>query len=154
MKKTAFFAAVVIALSVFSSQALAEEVTAPGSKELTLNATKGVSYTLSIPSGTKTVDIASESAQEIGEIGLTSANFTTGSIDVPITSANSFALKNGTVSVAYTLDAADNKYSFDKDDVSGTLTKVNLTVTDPAQATVAGAYSDTLTFTAAANGVA
>ena len=47
MKKTAFFAAVVIALSVFSSQALAEEVTAPGSKELTLNATKGVSYTRS-----------------------------------------------------------------------------------------------------------
>lgn len=154
MKKTAFFAAIAMALSAFSFQAFAEEISAPGSKDLILNANKGVSYTLSIPSGTKMVDIASENAQEIGEIGLTSANFTTGSIDVTITSANNFALVNGGVRVAYELDADNNSYSFDKEDVSDTLTKVNLTVSDPAQATVAGAYSDTLTFTAAANNVA
>lgn len=149
MKKMAFFAAAVMALSAFSFHAFAEEITSPGSKELTLSATKGVAYTLSIPSGTKSVDITTTTAQKIGEIGLTAANFTTGSIEVKITSANDFNLKNGQVAVAYTLDATDNAYSFTK--ASETLTAVNLTITDPDDATVAGTYTDTLTFTATAN---
>lgn len=150
MKKIAFFTAIVMAVSMFSFSAFAEELTAPGNIELTLNASKGVSYTLSIPSGTKTVNIAS-GAQEIGEIGLTKANFTSGSIDVKVTSVNGFNLKNGDTSVAYTLDATNNAYSFSQ--ASQTLTKVNLTITDTNAATIAGTYSDTLTFTATANNV-
>lgn len=95
------------------------------------------------------MDITTTTAQKIGEIGLTAANFTTGSIEVKITSANDFNLKNGQVAVAYTLDATDNAYSFTK--ASETLTAVNLTITDPDDATVAGTYTDTLTFTATAN---
>lgn len=49
MKKMAFFAAAVMALSAFSFHAFAEEITSPGSKELTLSATKGVAYTLVDP---------------------------------------------------------------------------------------------------------
>lgn len=151
MKKIAFLAALTMLVSLFSFGAFAEELTAPGSKELTLNAAKGVSYTMSIPSGTKKIDIAA-GAQEIGAIGLTAANFTEGSIDVAVKSANSFALVNGEVKVAYTLDATGNAYSFTK--ASEELTKVNLTITNPADATIAGTYTDTLTFTATANGVA
>lgn len=155
MKKIALLTALAMLTSLFSFGAFAQTMdqdSDPKTSELTVSATKGVSYTLSIPSGTKEVDITSGAAQEIGEIGLTAANFTEGSIDVAITSANSFALKNGEVSVAYTLDAADNAYRFTQ--ASETLTKVNLTITNPATATIAGTYTDTLTFTATANGVA
>ena len=110
---------------------------------------KGVAYTLSIPSGNKPVQIVAD-AQEIGEIGLTAANFTQGSVDVAVTSANNFNLKNGEVSVAYTLNANENKYSFS---AAAALTKVNLTITDINAATIAGTYTDTLTFTATENGV-
>lgn len=152
MKKFAFFIAAVMAFSMFSFSAFAEDITGPGSKTLDLNALKGVSYTLSIPSGTKSVDITSNQAQKIGDIGLTAANFTTGSIDVEVTSTNNFALKNGSVSVGYTLSAENNSYSFNK--ASETLTEVKLTINDTAAATIAGTYTDTLTFTASSNGVA
>ena len=108
-----------------------------------------MAYTLSIPSGTKDIQIIA-GAQEIGEIGLTAANFTQGSIDVEVTSGNDFNLKNGEVSVGYTLNAAENKYTFTE---GAALTKVNLTITDTNAATIAGTYTDTLTFTATQNNV-
>ena len=117
--------------------------------ELVISADVGVAYTLSIPSGTKTVDITSAADQTVGEIGLTAANFTTGSIDVAVTSKNGFALKNGEVAVAYTTKTA---YSFTE--VTDPLESVTLKITDAAAATVAGNYTDTLTFTATANDVA
>lgn len=151
MKKMAFLTAVVMVFSMFSFSAFADQqsLTAPGESTLTLSASKGVAYTLSIPSGNKPVQIVAD-AQEIGEIGLTAANFTQGSVDVAVASANNFNLKNGEVSVAYTLDATENKYSFS---AAAALTKVNLTITDINAATIAGTYTDTLTFTATENGV-
>lgn len=151
MKKMAFLTAVVMVFSMFSFSAFADQqsLTAPGESTLTLSASKGVAYTLSIPSGNKPVQIVAD-AQEIGEIGLTAANFTQGSVDVAVTSANNFNLKNGEVSVAYTLNANENKYSFS---AAAALTKVNLTITDINAATIAGTYTDTLTFTATENGV-
>lgn len=130
-------------------QCLCRNLTEPGTSDLTLNASKGVAYTLSIPSGTKDIQIVAD-AQEIGEIGLTAANFTQGSIDVKVTSGNDFNLKNGEVSVGYTLNAAENKYTFTE---VAALTKVNLTITDTNAATIAGTYTDTLTFTATENNV-
>ena len=152
MKKIAFLATLAMLASLFSFGAFAEDLTGPGSKELTLNATKDVAYTLSIPSGTATVNIAA-GAQEIGEIGLTAANFTTGSIDVEVTSGDDgFALVNGEVSVAYTLDAPNGpSYKYNFTAVTSPLTKVNLTITNPADATIAGTYTDTLTFSATPN---
>ncbi len=149
MKKVAYLVTIAMLVSLFSFSAFATELNAPGSDTLTLNASKDVAYTLSIPSGTKTINIV-DTAQEIGEIGLTAANFTSGSVDVAVTSANSFSLKNGEVAVAYTLDATENKYSFDQ---VAALTKVKLTITDVSAATIAGTYTDTLTFTATANNV-
>ncbi len=160
MKKIALLAALAMLASLFSFSAFAESTTIdqdsePKTSTLTVNATKDVAYTLSIPSGTASVDITSSSAQKIGEIGLTAANFTSGSIDVAVTSGDDgFALVNGGVSVAYELSAAgmsENKFSFDKEDVSATLTDVNLTITNPDAATIAGTYTDTLTFTATAS---
>lgn len=149
MKKMAFLTAVVMVFSMFSFSAFAQNLTEPGTSDLTLNASKGVAYTLSIPSGTKDIQIVA-GAQEIGEIGLTAANFTQGSIDVEVTSGNDFNLKNGEVSVGYTLNAAENKYTFTE---VAALTKVNLTITDTNAATIAGTYTDTLTFTATENNV-
>ena len=149
MKKMAFLTAVVMVFSMFSFSAFAQDLTAPGESTLTLSASKDVAYTLSIPSGTKEVQIVA-GAQKIGEIGLTAANFTEGSIDVAVTSANNFNLKNGEVSVAYTLDATENKYSFS---AVAALTEINLTITSIDAATSAGTYTDTLTFTATQNGV-
>lgn len=67
-----------------------------------------------------------------------------------VTSGNDFNLKNGEVSVGYTLNAAENKYTFTE---VAALTKVNLTITDTNAATIAGTYTDTLTFTATENNV-
>ena len=52
--------------------------------------------------------------------------------------------------MAYTLDATENKYSFNQ---VAALTKVNLTITNVSAVTIAGTYTDTLTFTAKANNV-
>ena len=52
--------------------------------------------------------------------------------------------------MAYTLDATENKYSFNQ---VAALTKVNLTITNVSAATIAGTYTDTLTFTAKAHNV-
>lgn len=149
MKKIAVFALAVLMLSACSFGAFADTITAEGNTDLELSASKDVAYTLSIPSGTKTVDITSAADQTVGEIGLTAANFTTGSIDVAVTSKNGFALKNGEVAVAYTTKTA---YSFTE--VTDPLESVTLKITDAAAATVAGNYTDTLTFTATANDVA
>jgi len=147
MKKIAYLVTMAMLVSLFSFSVFAAELNTNGSD--TLNASKDVAYTLSIPSGTKEVQIVAD-AQEIGEIGLTAANFTSGSVDVAVTSANSFSLKNGEVTMAYTLDATENKYSFNQ---VAALTKVKLTITDVSAATIAGTYTDTLTFTATANNV-
>lgn len=155
MKKFAILMAVVTLISASSVTAFAAQTDItqdndPKTSTLTLTATKDVAYTLSIPAGNATVDVTDSSAQKIGEIGLTAGNFTQGSIDVEVTSEKGWKLVNKTTEVAYTIDASENKYSFT---APAELTDVNLTVTDTAAAAIAGTYTDTLTFTATANGV-
>lgn len=154
MKKFAILMAAVTLLSASSVTAFAADInqdTPDKTSELTVSAAKGVSYTLSIPSGNATVDVAESEAQEIGKIGLTAGNFTEGAVEVTVTSANNWNLKNKETDVPYTIDAAGNKYSFAEPNAE--LTAVNLTVTDTAAAAIAGTYTDTLTFTADASTV-
>ena len=64
MKKVAILAALTMITALFSFAVSAEEISEPGSTKLTVNASKGVAYTLSIPSGTVNVDIAKDGAQK------------------------------------------------------------------------------------------
>ena len=144
IKKVSCFVLVAVLAAATAVSASAEE--------LKLSAEKDVAYTLLIPSGAQEVDITKTEAQVIGQVDITAGNFTEGTIDVTVESANTKQLKNKEVAVDYTL--SDESWSLGVDAIEATAQDVTLKVTDPAQATIAGIYTDTLTFNATPNGVA
>lgn len=155
MKKFAILMAAVTLLSASSVTAFAADInqdTPEKTSELTVSAEKDVSYTLSIPSGTKNdINIDSTAPQSIGSIALSEGNFTSGDITVGVTSDDEFALVNGAVKVPYTLGAAE--YKLTSADIGGEAKDVTLTIGELPEKVIAGTYSDVLTFTATANNV-
>lgn len=138
MKKTALIVVLAMLVSLFSFSAMAADPT------LVLNAEKGVAYTLTIPTTPQNVDLAKTEAQSIGSAKIEDYNFTSGKVTVTVSSLNNFNLKlDQDHYAAYTLTDA----SFD---LTATAAEKNLSVTmgDVSKATVAGTYSDTLTFAA------
>lgn len=151
MKKVAILAALTMITALFSFAVSAEEISEPGSTKLTVNASKGVAYTLSIPSGTVNVDIAKDGAQKIGDIGLSACAIDNGKeVKVAVTSANGHKLKNDTSSATYTLSKEVWKFTAKTDPLEA----INLTITDRDSAILAGTYTDTLTFTATYEAIA
>ena len=150
MKKNTFVKKVscFVLIAVLAAAA----VVSASAETLQLNAEKDVAYTLTIPSGTQEVDITKTDAQVIGQVDIATGNFTEGTIDVTVASANNKKLKNRETAVDYTLSA--ESWSLGVDAIAADAQDVTLTVTDPTQATIAGTYTDTLTFTATPNGVA
>ena len=150
MKKIASLLAVVTLFALLSVPSLADstvtEQSNPPSGTVTLEANIADEFTVTIPSGAKTIQIIQGATSDLGSVQFTAGHIASDEV-VTITAQKDALRLNGTSTAYYADYSLSGNGSWRFATPGAAAASVTATVTDVSHALVAGNYSDVITFT-------